>query len=91
MLWLVIFFLVPVVLIALYSVNVFSLFPGGQDFTLDAWKNFLDGSPFLDLFWKSVRMSLIVSVVAVLARVPDRVLPRARRSRSGSTCSSCSS
>jgi len=69
-LWLVIFFLVPVVLIALYSVNVFSLYPGGQYFTLDSWKNFLDGSPFLDLFWKSVRMSLIVSVAAVLAAYP---------------------
>jgi spermidine/putrescine transport system permease protein len=70
LLWLGIFFLVPVVLIFLYSVNVFSLYPGGQYFTLDAWKNFLDGSPFLDLFWKSVRMSLIVSVGAVLAAYP---------------------
>jgi len=70
LLWLAIFFLVPVVLIFLYSVNIFSLYPGGQYFTLDAWKNFLDGSPFLDLFWKSVRMALIVSVGAVLAAYP---------------------
>jgi spermidine/putrescine transport system permease protein len=70
LLWLGIFFLVPVVLIFLYSVNIFSLYPGGQYFTLDAWKNFLDGSPFLDLFWKSVRMSLIVSIGAVLAAYP---------------------
>jgi spermidine/putrescine transport system permease protein len=70
LLWLGIFFLVPVVLIFLYSVNVFSLYPGGQYFTLDAWRNFLDGSPFLDLFWKSVRMSLIVSVGAVVAAYP---------------------
>ena len=70
LLWLGIFFLVPVVLIFLYSVNVFSLYPGGQYFTLDAWKNFLDGSPFLDLFWKSVRMSLIVSAAAVVAAYP---------------------
>jgi spermidine/putrescine transport system permease protein len=69
-LWLAIFFLVPVVLIFLYSVNVFAFLPGTQGFTLDAWKNFLDGSPFLDLFWKSVRMSLIVSVVAVVAAYP---------------------
>ena len=68
--WLAIFFLVPVVLIFLYSVNVFAFFPGTQAFTLDAWKNFLDGSPFLDLFWKSIRMSLIVSVVAVIAAYP---------------------
>jgi spermidine/putrescine transport system permease protein len=69
-LWLAVFFLVPVVLIFLYSVNVFAFLPGTQGFTLDAWKNFLDGSPFLDLFWKSVRMSLIVSVVAVVAAYP---------------------
>jgi spermidine/putrescine transport system permease protein len=69
-LWLAVFFLVPVVLIFLYSVNVFAFFPGTQAFTFDAWKNFLDGSPFLDLFWKSIRMSLIVSVVAVLAAYP---------------------
>jgi spermidine/putrescine transport system permease protein len=70
LLWLAVFFLVPVVLIFLYSVNVFSFFPGEQAFTFDAWKNFLDGSPFLDLFWKSIRMSLIISVVAVVAAYP---------------------
>jgi spermidine/putrescine transport system permease protein len=70
LLWLGIFFLVPVVLIALYSVNVFSLYPGGQYFTLDAWRDFLDGSPFLSLFWKSIRMSLIVSIVTVVAAYP---------------------
>ncbi|MEO8290095.1 MAG: ABC transporter permease [Gaiellaceae bacterium] len=70
MLWLGIFFLVPVVLIFLYSVNVFAFIPGTQGFTLDVWKSFLDGGPFLDLFWKSIRMSLIVSVGAVLAAYP---------------------
>ena len=69
-LWLGIFFLVPVVLIFLYSVNIFAFFPGTQGFSLDAWRNFLDGSPFLDLFWKSIRMSLIVSVVSVVAAYP---------------------
>jgi spermidine/putrescine transport system permease protein len=69
-LWLGIFFLVPVVLIFLYSVNVFSLYPGGQYFTLDAWRSFLDGGPFLDLFWKSVRMSVIVAIGAVIAAYP---------------------
>jgi spermidine/putrescine transport system permease protein len=69
-LWLAVFFLVPVVLIFLYSVNIFSLYPGGQYFTLDAWKDFLDGSPFLDLFWRSIWMALIVSVVSVAAAYP---------------------
>jgi spermidine/putrescine transport system permease protein len=70
LLWLGVFFLVPVVLIFLYSVNIFSLYPGGQYFTLDTWKAFLDGSVYLDLFWKSVRMSLLVSVIAVVAAYP---------------------
>lgn len=70
LLWLGIFFLLPVVFIFLYSVNVFAFFPGTQAFSLDAWKDFLDGGPFLDLFWKSVRMALIVSVVAVVAAYP---------------------
>jgi spermidine/putrescine transport system permease protein len=69
-LWLGVLFLVPVVLIFLYSVNLFSLYPGGQYFTLDALRSFLDGSPFLDPFWKSIRMSLIVSVVAVVSAYP---------------------
>jgi spermidine/putrescine transport system permease protein len=70
LLWLGVLFLVPVVLILMYSVNLFSLYPGGQYFTLDAWRGFLDGSPFLDLFWKSIRMSLIVSVASVVAAYP---------------------
>jgi len=70
LLWLGILFLVPVVLIFLYSVNVFSFFPGQQAFTLDAWKDFLDGGPFMDLFWKSIRMALIVSVCAVVMAYP---------------------
>jgi spermidine/putrescine transport system permease protein len=69
-LWLGVFFIVPVVLIFLYSVNIFAFFPGTQGFSLDAWENFLDGSPFLDLFWKSIRISLIVSVAAVVAAYP---------------------
>jgi spermidine/putrescine transport system permease protein len=68
--WLGVFFLLPVVFILLYSLNVFAFIPGTQSFTLDAWRNFLDGSPFLDLFWKSIRMSLVVSVVAVVAAYP---------------------
>jgi spermidine/putrescine transport system permease protein len=68
--WLGVFFLLPVAFIFLYSVNVFAFFPGSQAFTLDAWKNFLDGSPFLDLFWKSIRMALIVSIAAVVAAYP---------------------
>jgi spermidine/putrescine transport system permease protein len=68
--WLFAFFAVPVVLIALYSVNIFSLFPGEADFTFSAWENFINGSTYLHLFWKSVRMALIVSAIVVVLAYP---------------------
>jgi spermidine/putrescine transport system permease protein len=70
LLWLAAFFVVPVVLIALYSVNVLSLFEGEAGFTWSAWKDFIDGSVYLDLFWKSVRMALTVSALAVVLAYP---------------------
>jgi len=70
MAWLVVFFAVPVVYIALYSVNVLSFFPGAEGFTFSEWKDFLDGSIFLDKFWTSVWMALTVSAVAVLLAYP---------------------
>lgn len=69
-LWLVAFFLVPVVLIALFSVNVLALYEGTEGFTLGAWKDFIDGSVYLELFWKSVRMALIVSAIVVVLAYP---------------------
>jgi spermidine/putrescine transport system permease protein len=63
--WLAAFFVVPIVIVGLYSFDVYSLFPGQHGFTLSAWKAFLHSSVYLGLFWKSVKMSLIVSVVVV--------------------------
>src|SRR6478736_4662621 len=68
--WLVVFFLVPVAIVALYSFDVYSLFPGPHGFTLTAWHDFLHSSVYLRLFWKSVKMSLVVSVVIVLLAYP---------------------
>src|SRR6478736_3269778 len=68
--WLVVFFLVPVAIVALYSFDVYSLFPGKHGFTLSAWHEFLHSSVYLKLFWKSVKMSLVVSVVIVLLAYP---------------------
>jgi spermidine/putrescine transport system permease protein len=68
--WLVVFFVVPIVIVGLYSFNVYSLFPGDEGFTTSAWRAFLDGSVYLSLFWKSVKLSLIVSVVVVLLAYP---------------------
>jgi spermidine/putrescine transport system permease protein len=68
--WLVVFFVVPIGIVALYSFNVYSLFPGQNGFTLDGWRAFIHSDVYLGLFWKSVKMSLIVSVVVVVLAYP---------------------
>ena len=73
--WLVVFFLLPVALVAGYSVDVLSLYPGRALVTLAGWHDFFHGPVYLKLFWKSIKLSLIVSVVVVAARLPGRVLP----------------
>jgi spermidine/putrescine transport system permease protein len=68
--WLVAFFVVPIAIVSLYSFDVYSLFPGRHGFTLAAWRAFVHSSIYLGLFWKSVKMSLIVSGVVVLLAYP---------------------
>src|SRR5882724_7167193 len=68
--WLVVFFLVPIAIVAAYSFDVYSLFPGKHGFTLAAWREFLHSSVYLKLFWKSVKMSLIVSAIIVVLAYP---------------------
>jgi spermidine/putrescine transport system permease protein len=68
--WLVAFFLVPIGIVAAYSIDVFSIYPGKHPVTLAGWHEFLHSAIYLKLFWKSVRMSLIVSVLVVLLAYP---------------------
>jgi spermidine/putrescine transport system permease protein len=68
--WLVVFFVLPIAIVAAYSFDVYTLFPGPHGFTLSAWHAFLHSSIYLHLFWKSVELSLIVSSVIVLAAYP---------------------
>ncbi|HYY64768.1 MAG TPA: ABC transporter permease [Gaiellaceae bacterium] len=68
--WLGAFFLVPIAIVAAYSFDVYSLYPGPHGFTLRAWHDFLHSSIYLSLFWKSVKMSLTVSAVIVLLAYP---------------------
>jgi spermidine/putrescine transport system permease protein len=68
--WLIVFFVVPIVIVAAYSVDVYSLNPGPHGFTLAAWHDFLHSSVYLKLFWKSVKMSLTVSAIIVLLAYP---------------------
>jgi spermidine/putrescine transport system permease protein len=68
--WLIAFFLIPIAIVALYSFDVYSLFPEKHGFTLAAWRSFIHSSVYLGLFWKSVKMALIVSVVVVALAYP---------------------
>ncbi len=69
--WLVVFFLVPVVYVGMYSVGLKTQLIGGETgFTLDRWSDFLSGSVNLGLFWKSVKLATIVSVLAVVIAYP---------------------
>src|SRR5438093_5215283 len=68
--WLVVFFVVPIAIVAAYSFDVYSLDPGPHSFTLAAWRAFAHSSVYLGLFWKSVKMSLTVSAIIVLFAYP---------------------
>ncbi len=68
--WLAVFFLVPIAIVAAYSVDALSLQPGTHAVTLAAWREFLHSSIYLGLFWKSVKMSLIVSAIIVFFAYP---------------------
>jgi spermidine/putrescine transport system permease protein len=68
--WLALFFVVPIAIVAAYSFDLYSLFPGPHGFTLGGWRSLVHDPVYLRLFWKSVQMSLIVSVVIVVLAYP---------------------
>jgi spermidine/putrescine transport system permease protein len=68
--WLAVFFVVPIAIVGAYSVDALSIDPGPHRVTLTAWDHFLHSSVYLRLFWKSVKMSLIVSAIIVLLAYP---------------------
>ena len=68
--WLAVFFVIPIAFVGAFSVGALSLFPGAHTVTLSAWHDFVHGSVYLTLFWRSVRMSLTVSVLVVLFAYP---------------------
>jgi len=71
LLWLALFFLIPIGLVALYSVGAVTVFRTDAGPSLAGWQRFLTGqSIYLGLFWKSVRMSLTVSVLVVMLAYP---------------------
>ncbi|HXH96539.1 MAG TPA: ABC transporter permease [Gaiellaceae bacterium] len=68
--WLGVFFLVPIGIVGAYSLDALSLYPGAHAVTLSAWRDFLQSSVYLRLFWKSVQMSLVVSALVVVVAYP---------------------
>jgi len=68
LLWLLLFFVIPVGFVAAYSVGAVGLFPTDTGVvSLSSWERLLTGgSVYMGLFWKSIRMSLTVSAVVVL-------------------------
>jgi spermidine/putrescine transport system permease protein len=72
MLWLALFFVAPVLYVAAYSIGAIKLFPADVGvISLDDWNHFLrGGSVYMGLFWKSIRISLTVSVVVVVLAYP---------------------
>lgn len=70
--WLLLFFVIPVAFVAAYSVGAVSLFPTDAGvISLASWDRLLSGGSFyMGLFWKSIRMSLTVSAVVVLLAYP---------------------
>ena len=65
-----VFFLAPIGIVAAYSVDWLVLPPNAPGFTLSAWHSFIHSSVYLGLFWKSVKMSLIVSAIVVVVAFP---------------------
>jgi spermidine/putrescine transport system permease protein len=72
LLWLTLFFVIPVLFVAAYSVGIVHILPMDAGVASFAdWRRFLRGDTiYLSLFWKSVRVSLTVSFIVVLLSYP---------------------
>ena len=68
--WLVAFFIVPVGLVAAYSIGLLNAFEREPGFTWNAWNDFFTGGVYLRLFWRSLRLASIVSVMVIVLAYP---------------------
>jgi spermidine/putrescine transport system permease protein len=68
--YLVLFFLIPVVTVAAYSVGLLTLTTRDAYLSVQPWRDFLFGSIYLGVFWRSVEMALVVSVISVVVAYP---------------------
>lgn len=71
-LWLLLFFVIPLFIVAAYSVGGLTLFANQQPVvSFSDWGRFLTGeSVYMSLFWKSIRLSLMVSAIVVVLAYP---------------------
>ena len=68
--YLALFFLIPVVVVGSYSVGTLTLLPQDEYLSLQPWRDFLFGSVYMSVFWRSVWMALVVSVLSVVLAYP---------------------
>lgn len=68
--YLVLFFLVPVITVAAYSVGLLTLTPTDDYLSVEPWRDFLVDSIYLGVFWRSVEMALAVAVISVVLAYP---------------------
>ncbi|HEX6009344.1 MAG TPA: ABC transporter permease [Actinomycetota bacterium] len=68
--YLVLFFLIPVITVAVYSVGLLTLTSRDAYLSVQPWRDFLFGSIYLGVFWRSVEMALVVSVISVVTAYP---------------------
>jgi spermidine/putrescine transport system permease protein len=68
--YLALFFLVPVLTVAGYSVGLLTLTIRDHFLSLESWREFLFHSIYLGVFWRSVEMALVVSVIAIVLAYP---------------------
>ena len=68
--YLALFFLIPVLMVAAYSVGMLTLLPQDDYLSLQPWRDLMFGSIYIGIFWRSVWMALVVSVVSVVVAYP---------------------
>lgn len=69
--WLLLFFVVPVALVAAYSIGVLATFTREEGISFLSWQLFFTGeNVYMQLFWKSLRTALVVAAAAVAAAYP---------------------
>ncbi|MGH2526446.1 MAG: ABC transporter permease, partial [Actinomycetota bacterium] len=68
--YIVLYYLIPVLTEAAYSVGLLTLTSRDAYLSVQPWRDFLFGSIYLGVFWRSVEMALVVSVISVVLAYP---------------------